>query len=311
MPRLLKNVGFSLANETKLGFVAGDKPTSKILSSLKEIMQLKDIVDPVLEATLLYEGTFDNLNNKIEGTTELDTEIEYMFPKNTLWTISPRVDKDAIVCTMNKQLIESDFALQLHCIFIIIGLIALNRGGMLIHGALAARDDKGIILAGRSGVGKTTASNRLPKPWQSLCDDLTLVVRDSRGTYWAHPLPTYSRFRDGTGGKWDVQHAVPLKGIFFLYQNEKDCIHPLEVADGLRLLVFSAIQAVQPLLKTTNQESQRTLYTQIFDKGYALCHTVPTYYLDLSLTGKFWLGIERALNGECLSKVVEVYAREQ
>jgi hypothetical protein len=35
----------------------------------------------------------------------------------------------------------------------------------------------GILLAGRSGVGKSTAVQRLLHPWQALADDVTLVVR--------------------------------------------------------------------------------------------------------------------------------------
>ncbi len=37
-------------------------------------------------------------------------------------------------------------------------------GGVLLHGALAARDGTGVILAAPGGTGKTTASNRLPAP---------------------------------------------------------------------------------------------------------------------------------------------------
>ena len=42
----------------------------------------------------------------------------------------------------------------------------LARDGLFLHGALAERNGFGVILAGPSGVGKTTASVRLPSPWR-------------------------------------------------------------------------------------------------------------------------------------------------
>ncbi len=119
------------------------------------------------------------------------------------------------------------------------------RGGVLMHGALAERDGSGVILAAPGGRGKSTASNRLPAPWHSCCDDATLVVMDTQGNYWAHPWPTWSRFigRKAAGGSWDVQHAVPLKAIFILDQAPEDRVEPIGMGQGVSLLVESAEQA--------------------------------------------------------------------
>ena len=83
---------------------------------------------------------------------------------------------------------------------------AQARGGILIHGALAEREGSGVILAAPGGTGKTTASNRLPAPWRSLCDDSTLVVRDPQGNYWAHPLAHLEPF-PGRGAGQHVGRA--------------------------------------------------------------------------------------------------------
>lgn len=113
------------------------------------------------------------------------------------------------------------------------------RGGVLLHSGLAAcpgswslassgrtRPEYGVLLAGRSGVGKSTALRRLPSPWLALADDVTLLLRDEKGTYWAHPWPTWSRFfgEEASDGRdiWNVQRAVPLRAIFVLEQGEKD-----------------------------------------------------------------------------------------
>ena len=76
---------------------------------------------------------------------------------------------------------------------------AQARGGALIHGALAERNGHGVILAAPGGTGKTTASNRLPAPWRSLCDDATLVVRDPWTPGCVPPSPLHSNVRDVDG----------------------------------------------------------------------------------------------------------------
>ena len=43
-------------------------------------------------------------------------------------------------------------------------LDTLRRGGFPVHAALAERDGRGILLAGRGGIGKSTCCRRLPFP---------------------------------------------------------------------------------------------------------------------------------------------------
>ncbi len=117
------------------------------------------------------------------------------------------------------------------------------KGGILLHGALVERSGQGIILAGRAGVGKTTASRRIPPPWRSLSDDATLVVVDAQGTYWAHPWPTWARLIDpDVRLSWDVQRALPVKAVCFLAQAPTDAMQTLPPAHATCLLVQSAGQ---------------------------------------------------------------------
>jgi SynChlorMet cassette protein ScmC len=168
-------------------------------------------------------------------------------------------------------------------------------GGLLLHGALAEFDRHGFILAGPGGVGKTTASNRLESPWQPLSDDATLVVRTAGGQYYAHPWPTWSRFMfGGTGGSWDVEHGVPLKGILFLAQALANHVRPLGAGHAVTHLVQTSEQALlwPPSLSADRLRLRRS---QIFDNVCALAKSIPCYQLDLSLTGEFWREIERVL----------------
>ena len=175
---------------------------------------------------------------------------------------------------------------------------AQARGGVLIHGALAERDGIGVILAAPGGTGKTTASNRLPAPWRSLCDDTTLVVRNPQGNYWAHPWPTWSRFLwGGPGGSWDVQYTVPLKGIFFLSRADEEWAEPVGTGRGVSLLVESAHQASQLMTRGLSKEEKRSLHMEWFENICALARTIPSHLLHISLTGAFWQEMERVLLG--------------
>jgi SynChlorMet cassette protein ScmC len=173
---------------------------------------------------------------------------------------------------------------------------AQARGGVLIHGALAERDGVGVILPAGGGTGKTTASNRLPASWRSLSDDATLVVRDSHGNYWAHPWPTWSRFLNGgAGGTWDVQNAVPLKGIFFLVQAFADRVERVGPGQAVSLLVECVRQASTLMAPGLFEEELRVMQLERFDNLCALALVVPTHLLHISLTGTFWQEIEQVL----------------
>ncbi len=170
------------------------------------------------------------------------------------------------------------------------------RGGVLIHGALAERDGLSVILTAPGGTGKTTASNRFPAPWRSLCDDTTLVVRDPQGTYWAHPWPTWSRFPDGgPGGTWAVQDAVPLKGIFVLSQAAIDRAERVGPGHAVSMLVESVRQATMFMPMGLFKEEVRALHLERFDNLCALARVIPAYVLHISLTGAFWNEIDKAL----------------
>ncbi len=170
------------------------------------------------------------------------------------------------------------------------------NGGFLIHGALAERDGSGVILAAPGGTGKTTASNRFPAPWHSLCDDTTLVVRDAFGHYRAHPWPTWSSFIDGPGGTWDVQHSVLLKGIFFLARSLEDRVEKIGSGHAVSMLMEAAKQASMSMEQGMPAEKIRALHLKRFDDICTLSGMIPSYILHISLTGTFWEEIERELD---------------
>jgi SynChlorMet cassette protein ScmC len=175
---------------------------------------------------------------------------------------------------------------------------------MLLHSGLAQAPhlqcEVGILLAGRSGVGKSTASTRLPPPWHALADDVTLVVRDGGGVYWAHPWPTWSWFfskedyRPG-GGVWDVQQAVPLRALFVLEQGKEDLVGPMGPGHAVALLTELARQTSRHFLRDMPLDEIAAFNLQRFENLCALARAVPAYLLHVSLDGPFWTEIERVM----------------
>ena len=173
---------------------------------------------------------------------------------------------------------------------------AEERGGLLLHGALALWQGQGVLLAAPGGTGKTTASQRLPPPWRSVCDDATLVLPVGKGQYRAHPWPTLSHFvLDREGGSWDVQRAVWLRLICFLQQAPHEQAEPVGAGQATTLLLQAVRQASWGTAPPVDQAEQRRLNLRLLDNASALARAVPTCLLQLSLTGAFWQELEPLL----------------
>ena len=183
----------------------------------------------------------------------------------------------------------------------LLGAEVLARGGALMHAALATYPSpsglQGVLLAGPSGTGKTTASHRLPFPWVSLSDDTALVVRDPDGVYWAHPWPTWSRFIDGgPGGTWPTTRAVRLAALVVLEQAEVDVAAPLGGGHAAAALVQSIGQVSSLMTRRTDEAMARALRLEWFAVASALARVLPCLHLRFTLTGAFWHELERYLD---------------
>jgi SynChlorMet cassette protein ScmC len=206
-------------------------------------------------------------------------------------------DRSPVICQIPPGENDAMKVIQMTDIARTIALWAIPQGGLLIHGALVEKDGYGVILAGPGGVGKSTASGRIPLPWHALCDDATLVVRNGEGQYCAHPWPTWSRFYDnGPGGAWDVEKAVPLRAIFFLNQAPDDSAGPLAVPEATAYLVESVHQVMGPPVPGyCDPVDSPGLCSGELSAVTALVRSIPVHILRISLTGQFWTEVERML----------------
>lgn len=211
-----------------------------------------------------------------------------------------------VVCWLSPLLNRDLLVIEMERIAALIALESLPRGGLLLHGALAEYKGAGYIMAGPSGVGKSTASSRLPLPHRSWCDDRTLVVCDRTGRYWAHPWPTWSLLHSGAGGIWPVEEAVPLQGIFFLRQSAVERLQPTGRSYATALLMGSAIDLARTVTRQSEAGESPRLWADHLAATKALAAAVPAYSLQTSVQGRFWTEIEQVLSDRSRSAVREV-----
>jgi len=283
--RIGNTFDISFADGSLFQILATDTYSSKIVALLATAMQLHSVRE---ESEIGLSQTFKIIVSSFGSSM---AELKGLPCK----LISE--DKSGTSCALPVSEDRQIVALQLISLSEIISGHARKKGGALMHGALAEYSNQAIMMAGKGGVGKTTASMRLQPPWRSLSDDATLVVLDDEGKYWAHPWPTWSSFfmPGGSGGIWDTQRGRPLEGILFLSQDEKDGIEPVGKGESAILLQQSSDNFIQPVNQVLNKEKMRALYLQAFDNICRLVRHVPCYKLQVSLNGAFWEKIEQTI----------------
>lgn len=281
---------FALSDGSRWEIAAGDEAAASIVSQLGNAMQLKMMTGAV-EAS--HRGNLCRLLVQVDAHTSVAECYVPLVSEND----------GVVTCILSPSDDWGGPYVNLVRLSLIFAREAQARGGVLIHGALAERDGMGVILAAPGGTGKTTASQRLPAPWRSLCDDTTLVVRDEQGNYRAHPWPTWSRFQNGgVGGTWDVQRPVSLGGIFFLDRAVEDRVERVGPGHAVSLLVEGVRQASMFMPLGLFKEEVRALHLEGFNNLCALARVIPAHVLHISLTGAFWQEMEKVLERGAVRK---------
>ena len=194
---------------------------------------------------------------------------------------------------------------QMRCALFPVYDLTVRRGGLPLHGALVERDGRGVLLVGRSGVGKSTACRRLPPQWNVLGDDLALAVRRPGGGFAAHPLPTWSAVGpDAEKRAWDIKRGIRLSAIFFLTQADEDEVIPAGRAMASVILADAAMTIFRSVRVQEQSLEKKLLGGNAFANAAAMVNSIPSYILRLSLTGRFWEKIEEALEEKRRSRAV-------
>jgi SynChlorMet cassette protein ScmC len=254
----MEDACLALADGASWSVIPGDEPATHIVSRLKQVMNLGRCAGP---------------SRRLLVCTDED----------------PPPETEAVRCSTTPPEVGPLAVYQLREVAAVFCRAAEARGGLLLHGALAALGGDGVILAGPGGRGKTTASRRLPPPWRALSDDSTLVVRDDEGRYWAHPWPTWGSFMYGRpGGSWDCSSAVRLRGVYFLVKAPGLRVEPAGTGQAVCLLVEAAEQTWRTILRAADEADARAERLQRLDSATRLAREVPCFSLHLGLTSPFW-----------------------
>jgi hypothetical protein len=107
----------------------------------------------------------------------------------------------------------------------LVARLAVERGGIAVHGAGVRRGGVAWVFTGKSGAGKTTAS-RLSAPAEGLGDDFAVMIPNGGG--WAAAALPFDNTESAP--KDPVRGLTPLAGVFRLFQSER---HTIERPSGV------------------------------------------------------------------------------
>ncbi len=172
----------------------------------------------------------------------------------------------------------------------------VQTGGLPFHAGLIEHSDTAVLLAARSGVGKSTACRRLPVGWRALCDDEALVLQHEQDGYQACPLPTWSALIEKGINSWDMDRTGSLKRIFFLDKSDRDFATPLTPMQSATLYTKSADQVFSRYWPAMQPDDKRLLRSRIFSNACCLSRSLPGSVLHLTRYGDFWRIIEDVLD---------------
>jgi len=137
----------------------------------------------------------------------------------------------------------------------LVARMALEAGGIALHGAGVRRDGRAWIFAGASGAGKSTAL-RLSAPAESLGDDFAIVVPEGDG--WAAPALPFDNAEAAPASP--VRGLTPLAGVWRLFQSERHRVErPAGVLAQASLLACAAFPWALPDLSDRAGEAVATL----------------------------------------------------
>ncbi len=161
----------------------------------------------------------------------------------------------------------------------------------LVHGTLVTRrsDGCGILLSGDSGAGKSTSYRRLPEEeWEKHCDDASLLVRCGTN-YFAHPLPTWTRWSRGLSPiDYRGCTPVPVHQFYLLDQAQEDRREEISPQQQMLGASRNLLYLLYIPLSSIPKEEAIRLKVSTFDFAGELRRNIPVCKLNTTLHGKFW-----------------------
>lgn len=278
-----------LSDDTLWGLYS-DHKDEDWFNDLASIMQLHTSENKARCTKLIHPLSFTTGDMSVAPATTIATtykfqKIRYFTnPDKSCWAyeIEPASSRNERYLNMKSFL----YPVYEHCI---------SNGGFPLHAALIEKNGYGVVLSGRSGVGKSTCTKRVRHLWHSRCDDMTLLV-NKKDQIFAHPLPTWSDYIwRRAKNSWNVQKHSNVKGIFFLEQSSTDGIIDISQRDASFLLIDLASQMCRPYWFHMERIEVMKQKSKIFCNAWEIARNVPCYVLNVSPNGEFWKEIEKVI----------------
>ncbi|MDD4817874.1 MAG: hypothetical protein PHI85_07885 [Victivallaceae bacterium] len=165
------------------------------------------------------------------------------------------------------------------------------------HGVLAEFKGSGVIVSGPSGIGKSTASRRLPPPWNVLADDCMIVQKLPDG-FHASPVPTWSLYytSGGMARRFACERSIKLASLFLLDRGT-DRVEPITHKQA----IIGFTRSIGDMTKILTGRLPDPARQTVFDRGFAMASEIAgelqVRHLYATLTGNFWSGMEAAATG--------------
>ncbi len=149
-----------------------------------------------------------------------------------------------------------------------VAMNAFTHGAMLFHAACVVHHEKGYLLFGLSGSGKTTAA-RLSDPDPVLNDDLLLLWPDD-GRWFVYSTPF--------GKRRGTRMVAPLQAVLRLVQDKAVFLEPLSKGRALTELVANT-----PIIS-----ADRILLPELMTRWTQFIDEVPVRALHFRKDNTFW-----------------------
>ena len=193
-----------------------------------------------------------------------------------------------------------------------LGALAIQRGGLVLHGTALERDGEAILLLGHPAAGKSTlAWCLLQEGWRLLSSELVAVSPDGLVQSGMHQLKLWHDAAVALELNWAqlppvrkglkryallaedltcVPQPTPLRLVYGLNRAKKESVKETDTEDGVNMEKASIrasrnFSQTAALMRLRNQAFHARIYrgmdaeTQLFMQAAALARTVPLHAL--------------------------------
>ena len=172
---------------------------------------------------------------------------------------------------------------------------SVKKGGIPLHSAMIAHEDRAFVLIGPGNAGKSTSCKLLPSSWEALCDDEVLVVNSKEHNFCVHPFPTWSDLivRQQHDKSWPVKKAEKLYAVVFLEKSHQNRLIPVSTLYASAKIFQSSYDVYRKFLTLCPPDTKREIILLLFDNAVRMAHKIPAFRLSFSIDGGYWKLLER------------------